>query len=155
VTALGAGQIRLAVVLDVTVHRLFVYGTLQHPPLLEHLLGRVPAWQPATLAGWRAARLRGRVYPGLVPGGGPATGRLVEVDDHELELLDRFEGPQYERIRVQVAVDAGVVDAWAWRLRDEHTGLAEDLDWELDEFTSRDAEAFLGGSRRGEEHPWG
>jgi gamma-glutamylcyclotransferase (GGCT)/AIG2-like uncharacterized protein YtfP len=142
-------------VFDGGVHRLFVYGTLQHPPLLEHLLGRVPALQPATLSGWRAARLRGRPYPGLLPGGGPASGHLVEVDDGELAVLDAFEGPQYERIAVRVRTADGDVDAAAWRLRDEHAGLADVTDWDLDAFVARDATAFLGGSRRGEEHPWG
>ncbi|MFP5321556.1 MAG: gamma-glutamylcyclotransferase family protein [Acidimicrobiia bacterium] len=137
------------------MHRLFVYGTLQHPPLLEQLLGRVPDLRPATLTGWRAARLRGRVYPGLLPGAGPATGHVLEVDADELEVLDAFEGPQYERIGVRVSVDGAEVDAAAWRLRDEHAHLAEGSDWDLDAFVTRDASAFLGGSRRGEEHPWG
>jgi len=135
------------------VHRLSVYGTLQHPPILEHLVGRTPALRPAVVPGWRAARLHGRVYPGLVPGRGPAGGHLVDVDDHELDVLDRFEGTQYERIRV-VAEAGGVrVEAWAWRLRAEHAALADDADWDLDAFTTHHADAFLGGSRRGEEHP--
>lgn len=134
------------------MHRLFVYGTLQHPPLLEHLLGRAPALEPAAVAGWRAARLHGRVYPGLVPApGGSASGHVVEVDDGELAVLDRFEGPQYERITVSVGGD----DVWAWRLRDEHVGLALDDDWVLDRFVADDASAFLGASRPGDEHPWG
>ena len=102
---------RPAVRLDGRVHRLFVYGTLQHEPLLDHLLGRAPDLRAARLPGWRAAALRGRVYPGLVPApGGSAPGALIEVDDAELEVLDRFEGPQYRRIEVLALVDgrAGV-----------------------------------------------
>lgn len=133
------------------MHRLFVYGTLQHPPLLEHLLGRSPALDAATVAGWRAARLRGRVYPGLVPApGSSAHGHVIEVDDDELALLDRFEGPQYERI--VVAADGHEVGAW--RLRDEHVGLALEEDWDLDRFVAEDAVVFLGASRPGDEHPW-
>lgn len=134
------------------VHRLFVYGTLQHPPLIEHLIGRRPALRPATLVGWRAARLRGRVYPGLLPGGA-ASGHVLDVDDGELAVLEAFEGPQYQRIAVRVAVGDAEVDADAWRLREEHAHLADDDDWDLDAFTTHDADAFLGGSRRGEEHP--
>ena len=137
------------------MHRLFVYGTLQHPPLLEHLLGRRPGLCPATLPGWRAARLRGRVYPGLLPGGGPAAGHLLGVDDLELDVLDRFEGPQYERVAVVVDAGGDRVGVWAWRLREEHADLADDADWDLTAFVARDAHVFLGGSRRGEEHPWG
>lgn len=137
------------------MHRLFVYGTLQHPRLLEHLLGRRPPLRPAVLPGWRAARLRGRVYPGLLPGGGPAAGHLVEVEDRELDVLDRFEGPQYERVAVVVECGGDPVEVWAWRLREEHVALADDADWDLAAFVARDADVFLGGSRPGEEHPWG
>ena len=134
---------------------LFVYGTLQHPPLLEHLLGRAPALRPATLRGWRASRLRGRVYPGLVPAdGASARGHLLEVTDDELAILDRFEGPQYGRITVEVAADGGVVEVAAWRLREAHVALALDDDWDLDAFVTHDAPVFLGASRPGEEHPW-
>ena len=138
----------------VRVHRLFVYGTLQHPPLLEQLLGRAPAPVPATAPGWRAAALRGRVYPGLVPHvDAAARGALIEVDDDELAVLDRFEGPQYQRIVVVVSVRDQPVDAHAWRLRDAHVDLALARDWDLDRFVAIDAPAFLGGSRAGDEHP--
>jgi gamma-glutamylcyclotransferase (GGCT)/AIG2-like uncharacterized protein YtfP len=139
--------------LDGGVHRLFVYGTLQHPPLLDHLLGRLPELGPALVTGWRAARLQGRVYPGLVPGGS-ARGHVLEVDDDELAVLDRFEGPQYEQVGVVASVAGEEVPALAWRLRDEHAGLVFDDDWDLQRFVADDAHAFLGGSRRGEEHPW-
>lgn len=144
-----------AVRLDGPVHRLFVYGTLQHEPLLEHLLGRTPALRAARLPGWRAAALRGRVYPGLVPAaGGSAAGALVEVDTAELDVLDRFEGPQYERIEVVALLDGREVGALAWRLRDEHAQLVRSADWDLERFVARDAAVFLGASRAGDEHPW-
>lgn len=144
-----------AVRLDGPVHRLFVYGTLRHEPLLDHLLGRAPSLRPGRLPGWRAAALRGRVYPGLVPAPDRAApGALVEVDDAELEVLDRFEGPQYRRIDVTASTDSGTVAAWAWRLREEHQGLVLDDDWDLERFVAEDAAAFLGASRAGDEHPW-
>lgn len=135
------------------MHRLFVYGTLQHPPLLDNLLGRLPPLRPAVVTGWRAARLRGRVYPGLVPGGS-ARGHVLEVDDDELAVLDRFEGPQYEQVGVVARVAGEDLPALAWRLREEHVSLALGDDWDLHRFVADDAQAFLGGSRRGEEHPW-
>ena len=152
---LRAEQIRSSARSDIgfagRVHRLFVYGTLQHPPLLQHLLGRTPDLVPATVHGWRAAALRGRVYPGLVPGPGrSAAGHLIEVDDDELAVLDRFEGPQYER----TTVTAGGAEVWAWRLRDEHVGLCVEQDWDLARFVAEDAVVFLGSSRPGDEHPW-
>lgn len=102
---------------------LFVYGTLQHPDLLRSLIGAHGALRPARLPGYRAAPLRGRVYPGLVPlpdagaegdlGAGPdagpdagAAGHLVDVDEAAVGILDAFEGDQYRR----VAVDALELD---------------------------------------------
>lgn len=94
--------------------------------------------------------MRGRVHPSLVPAAGSsARGHLIEVDDAELAVLDRFEGPQYQRIRVRT----GEHQVWAWRLRDQHRGLALDDDWDLERFMADDAALFLGGSRRDEEHP--
>ncbi|WP_250292550.1 gamma-glutamylcyclotransferase, partial [Frankia sp. CiP1_Cm_nod1] len=45
---------------------LFVYGTLCFPEVARALLGRLPCSRPAAAAGWRAAALPGRAYPGLV-----------------------------------------------------------------------------------------
>ncbi|WP_445548822.1 gamma-glutamylcyclotransferase, partial [Frankia sp. CiP1_Cm_nod2] len=46
---------------------LFVYGTLCFPEVARALLGRLPCSRPAAAAGWRAAALPGRAYPGPVP----------------------------------------------------------------------------------------
>jgi hypothetical protein len=53
-----------------------------------------------------------------------------------------------------VTVAGTDLDALAWRLRDEHADLALGDDWDLERFVAADAHVFLGGSRRGEEHPW-
>ncbi len=70
-------------------------------------------------------------------------------------MLDRFEGPQYERIQVAASTAGTAIRASAWRLRAEHTDLVLDDDWDLARFVAGDAEVFLGGSRAGDEHPWG
>ena len=133
---------------------LFVYGTLQHPPLLDRLLGRVPSLRPATLAGHRAARLAGRAYPGLVvEAAASAPGAVLAVTRDELEVLDVFEGDQYERVVVTASTADGPVEAHAWRLRTRHADLALDDDWSLADFLAHDVAAFLGGSRRGGRHP--
>lgn len=52
--------------LDVAPVMLFAYGTLMFPEVLQVLLGRVPDVVSATVAGWRVARLPGRIYPVMV-----------------------------------------------------------------------------------------
>jgi len=83
---------------------LFVYGTLLFPEVLQAVLGRVPAMEAATLPGWRAAALPGRVYPGLVPvvatsaaEPGAAGQVLSGLTAGEWAVLDDFEGDEYAR----------------------------------------------------------
>ena len=135
--------------------RLFVYGTLQHGPLLDQLLGRVPESEPAVLPEHRAAPLLGRPYPGLVVD--PTTeaaGRLVHVTETELVVLDHFEGPEYERSEV-VAIDAdgSPVACQVWLLTGPSRRLVVEGSWDLERFLAEDVGRFLGGSIAGEPHP--
>ena len=142
----------------VSMHRLFVYGTLRHPPLIEGLVGRSVASRPATLADHRAAPMRGRAYPGLVADRGAETvGSLVEVDDHGLAVLDDFEGVEYTRTPVTVMTADGSVDAEAYLLtgptiaRTEsahHTGWIEDREHIREGLRVRPLHAQLGHERR-------
>lgn len=92
---------------------LFTYGTLMFPDVLTALLDRLPAQQPVSTRGWRAAALTGRVYPGLVAAtGGTAEGQLVhDLSGEEWRLLDHFEDNTYE-LR-PVALDDGRA-GWAY-----------------------------------------
>ena len=136
------------------MHTLFVYGTLQHPPLLAHLIGRVPPLRPAELAGHRAAPIAGRVYPGLlVDPAATARGKVVDVDERELEILDAFEGPLYDRVDVVVSTDAGDLPAQAWLLSAAASGSAAAGDWSFERFVLSDAGEFLGRSTPGDAHP--
>ena len=134
---------------------IFVYGTLQHAPLLDRLLGRVPASRPARLPGHRAAPLSGRPYPGLVvDDAAVAPGRLLDITETEVDVLDRFEGTEYERVRVLAFDDRDEdVECDAWLLTGSSRRLVVDGAWDLDRFLARDVEAFLGGSASGEPHP--
>lgn len=104
--------------------RLFVYGTLRQPARVRDLLGRVPEAVPACAPGWRAAPLTDRWYPGLVAdAGSSAAGEVLELDARELEALDRYEGPEYDRRTIAVRLASGdeaTVLAYVWR--SEHAG---------------------------------
>lgn len=139
---------------DPVVTLLFVYGTLQHPPLLARLLGRVPEGRPATLAGHRAAPIDGRVYPGLVADEDASTsGRLLDVTDEELAVLDAFEGHEYERVSVAVRVDGIEAPAEAWLLTGPSRRLVRTGHWSFERFLLTDVEPFLDRSAPGEAHP--
>ncbi|MFI0912460.1 gamma-glutamylcyclotransferase family protein [Streptomyces abikoensis] len=91
---------------------LFVYGTLQFPEVLQALLGRIPASTPARAAGWRAAALANRVYPGLVRSTELATGLLLDdLAPTEWRALDDFEDDHYNLHRI--SLDSGR-HGWAY-----------------------------------------
>ncbi|BAD58635.1 gamma-glutamylcyclotransferase family protein [Nocardia farcinica] len=116
---------------------LFAYGTLRFAPVLDRLLGRCPATTPVTLPGWRAARLPGRVYPGLVraPGGCAPGVLLTGLSVAERALLDAYEGDEYRLDTVEF----GNARAWVYIW----TGAAEDADWSAEEFAARHLADYL------------
>jgi gamma-glutamylcyclotransferase (GGCT)/AIG2-like uncharacterized protein YtfP len=94
--------------------RLFVYGTLAPGRPNEHVLKAVPgSWTPGvvrgdlTQQGWGADL----GYPALLlRADGPDVLGLVFTSDELSDLwaeLDRFEGPEYERVIVSVALETG------------------------------------------------
>lgn len=44
-----------------------VYGTLMAPEVLKVLIKRVPPMRPATLRGYMRCRIKGEVFPAIVP----------------------------------------------------------------------------------------
>ncbi|MGV9818529.1 gamma-glutamylcyclotransferase family protein [Nocardia xishanensis] len=143
-------------------HALFVYGTLQFPEVLRELLGRCPDLAPAELAGWRAAALPGRVYPGLVQDG-RATVRgvlLSGLTAGEWAVLDAFEDDEYDLRAVvfdgepvgaggsgslrarpgnsggTVCVPPGVVWTYVW------TADAMSVEWRAEAFAAEHLSAF-------------
>ena len=97
--------------------RLFCYGTLQIPAVLEAVIGRPLEGGRARLSGFAAFRVRGEVYPGIArAAGGTTPGRLYrDVSPSELAVLDRFEGALYRRTgRVVTTPDGRRIRAWVY-----------------------------------------
>jgi gamma-glutamylcyclotransferase (GGCT)/AIG2-like uncharacterized protein YtfP len=117
---------------------LFVYGSLMFPEVLLALLGRAPDSTAASAAGWRVAALRGRSYPGLVPGPGTASGRLLTgLSPGEWRTLDAFEDDRYE-LRELSLTDGGRSSAYVWT--DERQ--VSPSDWSPERFATRQLAAF-------------
>ena len=114
----------------------FVYGTLQDPEVLGALLDDPPPLTPVTITGWRVAPVRGRVYPGLVRDpGASASGHHLRVTADALEVLDRFEGPAYDRRPVgRVRVDGRDVQVQAWVVPEEQAHRCAPGTWTLQGF---------------------
>ncbi|MDJ0848718.1 MAG: gamma-glutamylcyclotransferase family protein [Myxococcota bacterium] len=88
--------------------RIFTYGTLAAPEVMEALLGWCPPARPAVLEDHARYALRGRDYPGLVAEPGARTeGLLYEgLEAPAMARLDHFEGNLYERRVVHVHTTA-------------------------------------------------
>ncbi len=95
---------------------LFFYGTLRDRELLEAVLGHPVA--PSDVSEARAPHYRtvvypGRVYPGIIGApGSAAEGTLVhDVTDFDRDVLDAFEGEEYERRPILVEVAGEIEEA--------------------------------------------
>ncbi|CAM5251168.1 hypothetical protein SSPIM334S_04813 [Streptomyces spiroverticillatus] len=119
---------------------LFVYGTLRFPEVLHAVLGRVPSGTPAEAAGWRAAAIRHRAYPGLVPSPGSVTRGLLLADltPAEWQLLDEYEGAEYDlrRIPLEGGTPYGWTYVWA-------AGDVRPDTWDAEAFRTHGLPAFL------------
>jgi gamma-glutamylcyclotransferase (GGCT)/AIG2-like uncharacterized protein YtfP len=93
---------------------LFVYGTLQFRDVQRVLLGRIPDSSAAALAGWRAAALARRTYPGLVQAAATVHGMLLAgLTTDEIELLDEYESGPYDLRKLTLA-DGRAAWAYVW-----------------------------------------
>jgi gamma-glutamylcyclotransferase (GGCT)/AIG2-like uncharacterized protein YtfP len=95
---------------------LFAYGLLQPGQVSWDLVRTHATGPPRPVAVAGGVFDTGRGYPAWLPdAGGAAPGALVPVRDPAalLPVLDAYEGPEYERIRV--VADGVVCWAYAWR----------------------------------------
>ena len=95
------------------MHRIFLFGTLRHVPLLRSVAGTDVSPREAWLEGQSARQVEGADFPVLRRQRAVrAEGLLVEVDDDALARLDYYEVPfGYARQPVQVMIESGPVAA--------------------------------------------
>jgi hypothetical protein len=95
---------------------LFLYGTLRDPEILAAVLGRSPSGDDLVLAtapDCAAVGFPDRPYPALVRrAGSVAEGLLLKrVTPRDIAALDAFEGEEYRRGPIAVAVASAVLPA--------------------------------------------
>ena len=126
--------------------RLFAYGTLAFPAVVEALLERRLHARPARLEGFSRRRLRDRVYPGIVALPGAATqGVVIEgLGPRDLKRLDAFEGPLYERRRVEVTGPGSVrLPAETYVIAEARRALATSEPWSRERFERHHLAAWV------------
>ena len=132
--------------------RLFAYGTLMFPEILDAVAGTVPmAGTPARLHGFSRRAVRGEAYPAIVPQPlAQVPGMLWSgLPETCLGRLDAFEGSEYRRQRrLLVTADGLRLTAWCYVLRDELRGTLAPHDWSCARFRSSYLDSYLLALRR-------
>lgn len=126
--------------------RLFCYGTLQFPSVMQAVTGYRFTGVPAVLDDFTCCTVRGQVYPGIVPAAGSQTEGIVYagIGTAHLKKLDRFEGDLYERIRVCVSDRAGKpLQAWAYAVPMAMRQLLTRVAWNREAFEVAHLTRFL------------
>lgn len=127
-------------------HRLFCYGTLQIPAVLEAVIGHRLGGIRAVLPGYAACQVRRAEYPGLIRSPGNKTsGRLYRhVTPAELTVLDRFEGHLYHRRHHVVVSDSGRrIQAWVYMVAPGRQKQVSARPWQLERFMRTDYKRFM------------
>jgi len=127
-------------------HRLFCYGTLQIPAVLEAVIGHRLRGIRAVLPGYAACQIRRAEYPGLLRAPGKkASGRLyTNVTPMELKVLDRFEGRLYRRQHRIVIKDNGRrIQAWVYMVTPGRQKQVTTRPWHLDRFMRTEYHRFM------------
>lgn len=94
---------------------LFCYGTLLDPEIQRQVIGRTVESRPDTLPGYRRDVLLlgcASYYIAVPDAQGEIRGGVIEVTPDELLRIDRYEGEEYQRVKVTLASGA---EAWVYR----------------------------------------
>jgi gamma-glutamylcyclotransferase (GGCT)/AIG2-like uncharacterized protein YtfP len=128
--------------------RLFCYGTLCMPEVMQHIIGREISPVPAVLEDYTCYLLRDQRYPAAVAAEGAALEGLVYSGLTGLELmrLDRYEGVEYRRLRVSVmTLEGRRMHAWVYILRPQYEGKLSDRKFNLENFLETEAQEYTRG----------
>lgn len=136
----GSGSSARLSALSAPPERLFTYGTLMFPEVLQVLLGRVPASCEASVDGWRTVAIPGVSYPALVPGLGRAQGRvLLDLRPAEWLILDAYEDVIYDLRAVSVSPAEATAVAYVCLTGEGVT----DVDWDRERFAAEELAEFV------------
>ena len=127
-------------------NQLFCYGTLCVADIMRRVIGALPVSAPATLTNYACYALVGLAYPGIVPKkGATVKGLLYQgLSRAQLARLDAYEGVQYRRIRVWVAVGNGKrVQTWTYVLQPRYYHRLTDANWSVEQFSREQLSQYL------------
>ncbi|EFH47025.1 hypothetical protein ARALYDRAFT_916330 [Arabidopsis lyrata subsp. lyrata] len=128
------------------LHNVFVYGSFQEPDVINVMFDRIPEIVSATLPGFQRFRIKGRLYPCIVPSEkGEVHGKvLMGLTGDELENIDAVEGNEYERVTVGIfredTSEKMPVKTYIWINRADPDMFGE---WDFEEWKRLHKEKFI------------
>jgi len=126
--------------------RLFTYGTLEIPEVIQTVTGRQFTSLTASVEGYGRYLLKNRVYPVLIhEDGARTTGTLyLDLDRAALAQLDDYEDTCYEKKTIQVLTeDRRTLDALVYILPDHSREQLSSRGWDREIFIRDELERFL------------
>lgn len=130
--------------------KLFVYGSLQHPLVWQKLLNKDCSQQQAVLLGWKAVKVKNEDYPALIPANGAEVSGIIQtgLSEADFEILDAFEGEQYQRNQLTVTDIQGQVQgqahqAYVYLFKADYQAQLSIESWSYQEFVQHGLSRFL------------
>jgi gamma-glutamylcyclotransferase (GGCT)/AIG2-like uncharacterized protein YtfP len=96
------------------MHSLFVYGTLLDPHIQTSVFGKIIEGKSDLLFGYKVIQklFKSGIYPAIVHDGASiTTGKVLQVNDHDLQFADLYEGDEYKRVTMML--ESGI-NAWVY-----------------------------------------
>ena len=124
----------------------FTYGSLMWADIMARVCGREFASEPASLAGYRRHPVQSQDYPGLrAAPDGWVPGRLYrDLGATAWGRLDAFEGAEYERIEVVIALaDGSALPAQVYCFRDKFAQRLLPGEWDAEAFACEGRARFI------------
>ena len=117
----------------------FTYGSLMCEDIMSAVAGTRAASMQARLDGYRRGPVIGEDYPGMLPApGAQVEGRLyLDLPDSAWPRLDAFEGDEYQRGEVWVALpDGRRLAAWSYVFKPAYAARLGAGEWDFERFLS-------------------
>ena len=125
---------------------LFVYGTLMFEEVWCHLFKGRFVKKAAVLNGYQRLKVTGQYYPGIKKANGSQVNGILIIDlnRHQLRLLDTFEGHYYKRQSVFVSTNTHEqYPCDTYLFKPQYTHLLSKSQWNAEEFRTRFLQSFL------------
>jgi len=125
--------------------RLFSYGTMMCPEIIEKLAGKSLVGVPGRVKNHRVLCVRGELYPGMVQGsGGEVEGLVYTFSSYLWPGFDAFEGEEYLRKPVRVRYSNGKRElVQAYVFRPEYRSRLTRKPWDAEAFARDGLQPFM------------